>query len=678
MRSSRGPRLVLSLLAIACIASPARAQVEESPTATIRLIAHTPWTTPEDPLVRITVRIDNEGAGTIANPVVGWRLGPRVTSRERYETALEEGPAFAAVADTVFRGSGLAPGDAIEVPITIDTAETQAIEDDSAVYPLQNELRSDDELVASMTTAVIHIFQDPPLAPVHFSWWTEVASPVAFGPDGTLIDPGFEAALGSGGGIVAQVEAIAHLLTAPDQEAAVDLIVAPIALDQLRRASDGYERRDGSTAKAGDPAPVAAAETLDRLREIARSPQARLHAMPFAAPRLPALLSSGLGTHLEAQWRLGDETFEELVGERPDPAVARPPGLVFDQASVDALAARGATTILGAPDSVQRPPQDNAFAPPPAAMLSTTPGGEVALLLPDPGAQALLSDPALREDPVLASQVLLGELATIWKEEPVPVPPVERGLALDLSFDLPAAFWRSALRRLTEAPFLQPEHAEDLPGEINPGPQPAALDPSTPDGFSSLYVQELSSTARRLSTFGAVVEEPAGEVDRLRRAVRYAEASQYVGNESSGLAWLDTVNGVIDRTFSLLVPDTSRVLRFTSRSGDIHLRMDDPGDRVLNFRVELASGRVDFLNGAEQVVRLDEANEVITFQAEVKAAGRSRIDVLVSSPDGVILAREVLVVSSTAINPIALVITLAAGVVLIGLWSRRLFRRRNL
>lgn len=675
MRSFRGPRLVLSLLAIAWIAAPARAQLEDSPTATIRLLTQTPWTTPEDPVVRIIVRVDNEGTGTIANPVVGWRLGPRVTSRERYETALQEGPSFAAVADTVFRGSELASGGSIEVPITIDTSETQGIEDDSAVYPLQIEVRSDDELVASMTTAVIHIFQRP-LAPVWFSWWTEVASPVAFGPDGTLIDPGFESALGSGGGIVAQVEAIAHLLTVPDAEA-VDLMVAPIALEQLRRASDGYERRDGSTARAGDPAPVAAAETLDRLREIARSPQARLHAMPFAAPRLPALLSSGLGTHLEAQWRLGDATFEELVGERPDPTVARPPGLAFDQASVDALVARGATTILGAPDSVPRPPQENDFAPPPAATLSTTPGGEVALLLPDPGSQVLLSDPGLREDPVLAAQVLLGELATIWKEEPVPEPPVERGLALDLPSDLPGAFWRPALRRLTEAPFLEPVHAEDLGSKINPGPQPAALDPSAPDGFSSLYVQELSSTARRLSAFGAVVEEPAGEVDRLRRAVRYAEASQYVGNESSGLAWLDTVNGVIDRTFSLLVPDTSRVLRFTSRSGVISLALGDPGDRVLNFRVELASGRVDFLDGAEQVVRLDEANEVITFRAEVKAAGPSRIDVLVSSPDGVILAREVLVVSSTAINPIALVITIGAGVVLVGLWSRRLFRRRS-
>jgi hypothetical protein len=37
----------------------------------------------------------------------------------------------------------------------------------------------------------------------------------------------------------------------------------------------------------------------------------------------------------------------------------------------------------------------------------------------------------------------------------------------------------------------------------------------------------------------------------------------------------------------------------------------------------------------------------------------------------------VLVVRSTAVNPIALIITISAGLVLVALWSRRLFRRRN-
>ncbi len=646
----------------------------------IRLISQTPWTERKEPNLRVTVGVRNDGDTTITGPVIGWAIGPRVTSRLQYETALEEGPAFAASADTVPLPEPLGPGGATDVRISIDVSEIPGSVDpeESGVYPLQLALRSEDvdHEIAVLTTAAIHIAQDPE-RPVRFSWWTEIASPVAFASDGTLIDSGFEATLEERGGIVAQVEAIADLLAEPRARAEFDLIVSPAALDQLRQAADGYERSDGRTVSESEAAPRISAETLDRLRSIVASPRVRVHAMPFAAPRLPALLSSGLRTHLEDQWRLGDETFEQILGERPDPTVARPPGLSFDQASIDILSARGVNTVLGAADSVDRPLQPNDFAPPPAAALSTTSGVSVNLVLPDPGAQALLSDPGLLTDPVLAAQALLGELATIWREQPVPEGEIVRGLALELPPDLPTAIWSQALERLSDAPFLDPVYAEELPSSVEPPPDPAALETPAAAGFSASYADDLAATGRRVAAFASILEEPTGEIDRLRRSLLYAEASQYIGNEGSGHVWIDSVNGVIDRTFSRLQPDTSRVLTFTSRSGTIPLRMGDPGGRVLNVKVELESGRVEFLDGSERHLRLEQANQVITFQVEVKAAGPSDIGVSVISPNGTVLSRSVLLVRSTAVNPIALIITTGAGLVLIGLWSRRLFRRRQ-
>jgi hypothetical protein len=180
-----------------------------------------------------------------------------------------------------------------------------------------------------------------------------------------------------------------------------------------------------------------------------------------------------------------------------------------------------------------------------------------------------------------------------------------------------------------------------------------------------------------VAAFASILEEPTDEADRLRRRLLYAEASQYVQNEGSGDIWINAVNDVIDGTFSRLAPDTSLVLRFTSRSAKIPLRMGDPGDRVLNVKVALASGRVEFLDGNVRPVRLEEPNQVITFQAEVKASGPSKIRVSVLAPNGAILTQQELLVSSTAINPIALIITIGTGLVLVGLWSRRLFRRWN-
>jgi hypothetical protein len=678
MRRLRILRLALALLLAAPFAVPAWAQTE-TPIAAIRLLSQTPWTTQKDPLLLLKVRIRNLSDGDIVDPAIVWTIGPKVSSRLQYEAALREGPGSVSSADTIPLTHDLAPGASEVIPIPIDTTQTGGISsDDSGVYPLAVELRSEDQPVASLTTAAINLVQDPPLQPVLFSWWTEVAAPVAFGPDGKLTDLGFESTLATGGGLLAQVAAISDVVRDPSAaSAAVDLIVSPAALDQLRQAAHGYTRSDGQSVRADADAPSAAASTLQQLRQIAADPQVHLHAMPFAAPRLPALLGAfPLRPHLATQWTVGDETVEDLMGVRPDPTVARPPGLDFDQASVDELAARGVTTILGAADSVSRPPQPNDFAPPPAALLSTAAGAPIDLVLPDPGAQSLLDDVELRRDPVMAAQAVLGELATIWREIPVD-PTIARGLALDLPPDLPGPIWRPLVDRLVAAPFLSPIHAEDLPDAIDPAPLSATLEPPATERFSPSYVNDLFTTARDVSAFASMVQRPDTDAKRLERAILYAEASQYIGNEGSGRAWIDAVNGVTDPTFAGLLPDQTRALTFTSPTGTIPLRMGDPGGRVLNVIVEVASGRVEFLDGRTRTVRIERPNQVVTFDAEVKASGRSSIEVRVRSPNGLVLSQGVLVVRSTALNPIALIITVGAGLVLVGLWSRRLFRRRS-
>jgi hypothetical protein len=681
--SARPAVPALALLAIVSMALPVHAQDEVEPQATIRLVSQTPWTTPKDPVLRIRVQIRNEGDTAIEAPELGWTLGGKIGAREEYEQALVDGPTSFEAGDTLHLENPLRPGVPHEEPLEVDTSLYGAIDPlESGVYPLQLELGSEGVQLAAVTTAAIHITQ-PPQKRVRFSWWTEIEGPIAFAPDGRLIDTRFEDSLEAEGGIAAQVDALSEIVAdarASDRPLPfVDLVVAPATLEQLEQASDGYRRAaDGTTVSDAAKPAVVAAETLRQLRELAMSPEVRFYATPFAAPRLPSLLTPTLRPHLAEQWQLGDETFERLLEESPAPGVARPPGLALDEAALDALADQGVTAILGASDSVERPTDLLGRAPPPTAPISTASGNEFDVLLPDPSTQALLADRDLRTaDPVRAAQVVLGELATIWRELPVPPEPIVRGLALDLPRDLPAAMWGPLLRRLTSAPFLKPTHAQDLPDKIQPQPDEAALDGRQRGSFSEEYVTDLIDAADDVAAFASIVREPVGEADRLHRAILYAEASQYIGDETAGRMWIESVNDVTEQTFAKLAPDTSRVLTFTSRTGRIPLRMGDPGERVVQVRVELRSVRVDFLGTGTRTVRLDQANEVVTFDAEVRAAGPSSIEVLVWSPSGVELSRSVLLVNSTAINPIALIITIGAGLVLVGLWSRRLFRRRS-
>ncbi len=683
-RSSAAVLLPLALVwAILGVAPAAHAQ-DEDVAGSIRLLTQTPWTTNADPVLHLGVRVRNDGDVPIETPQVGWGLGARIEARADYERALREGlSATAAAADTEFLET-LAPGQSRVVRFEIPTDAYAAIlKEDSGVYPLTVELRTSAAVpIASLTTAEIHLVRDPQV-PVSFAWWTEIDTPIAFGPDGTLIDPDLEDALVDGGGVVAHVEALADLVAHERRREGAgdplfDVVVAPAALDQLEQAADGYPRLDGSRASENDPAPTAAARTLDRLRDLAASPFVRLHAMPFAAPRITTLLGSpATAPHLEDQWELGDEVFERVLGEPPDRSVDRPPGLAFDTVSLDILHARGTTTVLGAPDSVPREVDVLGRAPAPAAVVETAAGDPVDIVLPDPSTQTLLADRDLRSDPVLLSQAVLGELATIWREQPVPQQGTRRGLALDLPADLPPAAWKALVRRLAGAPFLLAVHADDLPDAIEPAPMEAALEPRRRGTFSFPYVDDLTHTADDVSAFAAMVLEPATEAERLRRWILYAESSRYLGNEAAGRTWIDAVNGVTDKTFEDLAPDTSRVLTFTSRTGTIPLRMGDPGGRTIDVRVELRSQRVDFLGTGERTVRLDADGELVTFDAEVKAAGRSTVYVYVYSPSGLPLSRSILVVRSTALNPTALLITVVAGVVLVALWSRRLFGRRS-
>ena len=669
----------LVVLATVGTAVPAQAQDELDPAATIRLVSQTPWTTPKDPVIRLRVRVANQSDTTIEIPELRWGLGDMIGARDEYEQALVEGVPVPAAADTQFIEVPLEPEMVHDILVPIDTRLVGAIQlDESGVYPLQLELRSEGISLAAVTTAAIHFIQRPEKQ-VRFSWWTEIDTPVAFAPDGRLLDPRFEETLATGDGIVAQVTAIAEIVAnarLSGEELPIDLVVSPAALDQLEQAADGYRRSDGTNVPTTATPALAAAETLERLREIAEGSHVRLYATPFASPRIPSLLPS-LQPHLTEQWELGDETFERLLDEAPNQGVMRPPGLSMDEASLDALADRGVTTILAAPDSVARPTDPLNLAPPPAATISTASGSQMDLLLPDPSTQSLVNDRDLWVDPVRAAQVIFGEVATIWRELPVPPKPIQRGLALELPRDLPAAMWKPLIRRLTRAPFLEPVNAQDLPDDINPPPEPAVLDGRSRGSFSSDYEADLTSAGDAVDAFASIVQEPLDEAQRLRRALLYAEAAQYIGNEASGRLWIDAVTDVTGRTFADLAPDTSRVLTFTSRTGRIPLQMGDPGNRVIRVVVVLRSTRVDLLDGGIRPVELDQDNQVVTFDAEVKAAGRSPIEVVIRTPDGVQLSKSVLVVSSTALNPIALIITIGAGLVLVGLWSRRLFRRRS-
>jgi hypothetical protein len=676
--------LAVSFLVSLCLAIPNGAGAQE-PTVALTLASQTPFTSTTDPELAISITARNTGEDPIDDLSVGLSIGPRVISRVTYEQSLVDGPGAVLICCASIPQSGtLEPGQArtftVELNIVSDAPEIGSALD-SAVYPAQVDLRSHAVPLASLNTALIHIARVPE-QPMRLGWWAEISGPNAFGPDGRLADPSMETMVAPEGPLGSEVAALTRIAADRDLRVPIDVAVEPALLDQVSRMAQGYEREDGSTVDA-DAAPATDAATVMRsLRDVAAAANVQVTAMPFSAPLLPAMVSGGLQDDLDSQRVLGDATVRELLDVEPTAAVERPPDGALDEASIDEITGRGAAAILSNADTVERGIQLNDFAPLPAATLTTSSGTSADLVLPDPGVTTLLADPALLADPVRAAQAVLGEIATIWREQPVPAPQPDgsetvRGVAVALPSTLPAGVWGPLTRRLADAPFLVPLHGQDFVEQVHPLQAASELAAPSTARFSHDYVQDLRDQERRVEAYRSMLPDDADAApERLHRDLLTAEGGEYIGTgEAAGRAWIDHVNTETSAVFARVVPVEPQAFTLTSSEGSVPLRMGDPGATPLKVQIQLRSSKFEFPDGNEQTVTLTRPDQIVTFTVQAKAAGTQTIRVKTRAPSGRTLDERNLAVRTTTVNAIALAITAAAAVILLLLWSRRYIRR---
>lgn len=675
-----GALLPLALAAASLLLAPIPSVAQE-PAVALTLKAQTPFTTLEKPEVTITFRARNLAEEAIGDLLVGFIIGPAIRSRVEYESSLVDGPVGTLIyVDTFAQEGELKPGETREFTVSVDLSEIDGVSDvDSLVYPARVDLRSAGTQVAALDTPLVHLVREPEV-PIGLAWWAEFDAPIAFDPQGRLADPAFEAAIAPEGGLAQQVDTLSAAVGSTDGDVAVELVVVPTVIDQLTRMADGYERASGEVVLPDQPPATHAATLLARLADLVGEPDVQLVTTPFAAPLLPSLASGGLAPDLARQQALGEAIVAEHLGEEPSAVTARPPEGVLDEPSLQWLADRGSTTVLVQADTVERPPQPNDFAPLPTATVTTADGSSLALVLPDPGVQGLLGDPVLLDDPVRAAQAVLGELATIWREQPVPgLQPdgsqTVRGVAVQMPAALPPAIWAPLVRRLSEAPFLQRTPAAGFAEDVNPSLEGAAIVPSIAR-FPRDYVDAIRDQRRNVAALRSMLAGPSPQPARLDRNLLYAEAGEYVTDTLAGRGWYDQVNTATGSIFRSVLPDVQQEFLLTSREGSIPLRMGDPGATPLTVQVVLRSASFEFPGGSQQTVTIEGPDEIVTFDVIAKAGGPQTIRVKTRAPSGRDLGEDQnLAVRTTAVNSVALWITIGAGVLLLLLWSRRLVRR---
>jgi hypothetical protein len=659
------------VLSSALLGVPSRRAAAQEPLVRLTLLEQSPpWNGPGQQHVTIRIHAENAGQEPLEDLSIGVTLWPPVLSRTGFEESLSADPADAAalLAETRPRSGTLAPGASRDFFVPIDLPLEQFSSTQTLVYPLKVDLRSGYQSIAAIRTPVIYVVRKP-LYPLALSWTFVLSAPLDLRPDGTFASPALETSISRGGRLAGQLSALTHAVAGG---VGVDVVVSPLLLYQLLQMRDGYrvlDRGSMRSVRAGEGGSAAASAALERLHTIANAPNVELSALPFSEPLLPSVSSGRLSSDLGVQLQAGRQLVVDALGASSSTTVLRPPRSAVDGASLDRLPASGVSTLLLDPAVVPRREDAQGFAPPPVVSIAAQ-NATLSAVVADPAVQAMLSSGLEQEQPVLAAQAMLGELASIWLQRPGE----PHGLAMILGDDVapPGSFYVPFVRGVSTAPWLSKRTASALAADPDAvGTEAPAEIVSTPSAFTTTYVDAIRSARRRVETLRSMLVRPSGQPGHLDRLLLLAESQRFVGDEPAGAAFVGRVDDAVASVFGAVRPQVSQPITLTSSAiRDVPIAVQNTASMPLRVTIRLSSPH---LQDSVERTRVLPARSTVTvgMDLELRTTGRFGVPVQVLAPSGQPIGRATVLVRSTAYNRIALLITIGAALLALLVWARR-------
>ncbi len=682
-----------ALVAVCTLAVPPPAAAQ-SADVTLQLISQSPWSSKQHrAALDFQVEVTNNGTEPLDNVALQVGFGDHISTQADFDVMLTTGVTPVAFSPPKTIHGSIEPGQPRTIPMTVDlTAIGEINQVDSQVYPASITLLSESTIVTSLVTPVIYLVQ-PPEKPILSSVAVPLSAPIAFGADDALVDTAFPPSLGEGGNLRETLDAVAGSASARHPRGIVDLITDPMVVTQARDVADGYRTTDGTQVPPDSTQATQATRFLTELTSVVGATNnIETVAEPFGDPNIPSMLATytafppgeapTLETQLDAQ-RASSIDVISTLNATASPRVIAPNAAQFNDETLDWLARSSVDVVLGAADTVNRTAWQGSYAPAPTVPTSAGP----TLVLPDPSTQAVFSRTDLLADPVLASQIVLGELAFIWKQEPVPDPPTQRGVAVEPPATLPPQMWAPLLDRLAGAPFLKPVSLTQLVDQVTPdNPNDAGpLEAPSIARFDDTYAATMARLGGDVSIVNSMLGPGSEEPTDLRRRLFTATEPAYLSDPLAGTPWLTSVDSTVSQAFAAVTPNLNNAqFTLTSHEGTIPLQMGDPGDHAYHVTVELSSQDFTFPDGDSQNVVVDQPGQEVSFRVVANSSGQNSIYLQVRAPNGRLIPVNngstdpiAIPVRSTAVNSIALLVTVLAALGLVALYVRRWFRRRT-
>jgi hypothetical protein len=661
--------ILLSLLLVASSSALATRAEAATASASLTLLAQSPWNGPTRPLV-LKVRAENSSSEPLTDLSLSLTVfGPPI-GRIEYDQSMKNDVTSLTGVSGAFVEPGVIPvGGVRTFTLRLPVATLEAL-GGSNLYPIRVDLRSGAslEVLATLRTPMIFLTQTP-AATMDLCWTWALSEPLQLGPDGVFQAGPIERDISPAGRLSQQVQALLRA------RRPADVAVSSVLLQELELMSQGYRVRRGSTVVTvpkGSGGAADAEALLASLRELAAESRIDLSPSPFADPSVPALVNGGLGADVRTLLQRGRDEARRILQSGMSDTVLRPPGSQVDQASIARLARSGISVLLIDPGLVPQPP---GTTPTPLPVARMTVGSRpVTLVLPDTRLAAVLAASRQSGQEVLDAHVALGELATAYFEAPAAE---GRGMAMVFPEKPPEQppFFGAFASLVRSSPWLRPVTASRLAASQTP---PAASRPpqNAPYSFSASYVQRLRSGRDGLRQFASTVQDEPALLGRMGADLLTAEGGAAAADESVGDAFIDAVTARVGDTFSQIRRVGADKITLTSLRGlfFVTVRNDSPYSVRVLIRL-LAPRQLAFEDATKPIVIAAHSPQVTSFSVRAETTGRFPVQVQVLAPAGEAIAKSQMIVRSTAYNRVALVLTIGAALFLLFWWGRRFLPR---
>jgi Family of unknown function (DUF6049) len=669
--------LAVATTLVAALATGAPAQ-DAAPTLEVVLTRISPAVSPEDPLgYRVGVR--NRGQAPVRVQSVQALLGLPVDTRSELAGLLAApGGSLSGQQVDQFQPADaeVAPDasvqlEARQVTLPPGVADQQA----GVVLPLTIRVQAGG-VTAGLTTFVVDL---PVRAsqPLRAALLVPVREPTHRNPVGDFVDDKLAGLLAPGGSLGAVVAELAQ----PDAPT-VTMVVDAMLVEDATAMVGGWRLREGGQRTAvppSDPRSGRADQFLKSLKDAASAHQPA--AFAYGNADLPALVAAGGGDRAKDAVGVGRDQLENGLGTPPEESLAWPVDGAVDGALLRTIEQAGGDVVVLDPRHLPAP--STSVTQNATVELGGGPEGQRALV-GDAVLSAALADPRATSAPVEWAQRVLAETAVTWLERPNSSDPRGILLAPPQDWRPSGTFFRTLVRGLGAAPWLQLQPAATLAGDVPQGPEEGERRLATVTredqqrGLPAIYLDRVAQTRSELDSFRRAVGSDAGRADgSFDRDLLVAESSDWrpASARARGRGYIGAVRQNIRSVYRRIQVGTTPVT-LTARRGKIPITVTNNSAERVTVVLRLTSPKVDLPAASEPFVLEPRRRTTQLLEVGTRATGTFPIQVDVLTPDRKVeIAGGEVRLTSTAFNRVALALTGGAAGLLLAWWG--LGRRRR-